>query len=345
MNITVKEIAGLLGGEISGDANVAINDVCKIEEGKEGGISFLSNQKYEKFIYDTAASAVVVNRDFEPKEETTATLIKVDDAYTAFSTLLEEYVRLKNLIKAGIEQPSFLGENATYGEGVYLGAFSYLGRNVVLGKNVKIYPHAFIGDNTTIGDNTIIFSGVRIQENTEIGKFCTIHPGAVIGADGFGFAPQPDGSYKPIPQVGNVKIGNHVSIGANTTIDCATMGSTIIEDGVKLDNLIQIGHNVKIGKNTAIAAQTGISGSATIGSQCVVAGQVGIAGHLNIGNNTSIGAQAGVIRNSQEGDIIVGSPAVDRKDFFKAWTVHKNLPKILKRIEDLEEKIVNSPSV
>lgn len=342
MELTTEQIARLLGGELRGSESVTINKVAKIQEAQPGSISFLSNLKYENFIYSTKASAVIVSKSFSPKNELNTTLILVDDAYTSFTMLLEEYHRLTSFRKVGIENPSYIGPGSTTDENVYRAAFSYIGENCTIGKNVKIYPHVYIGDNVTIGNNSIIHPGVKIYTHSIIGNHCTIHAGAVIGSDGFGFAPQKDGSYREIPQVGNVILENHVSIGSNTVIDCATMGSTIIREGVKLDNLIQIAHNVEIGKHTVIAAQSGVSGSTQIGENCVVGGQVGFVGHLKIANRSSFGAQSGVGKNIlQEGGAYHGSPAFDYKKYLRAMTVFKKLPDLQKRIEELEEKILN----
>ncbi|MFN3405943.1 MAG: UDP-3-O-(3-hydroxymyristoyl)glucosamine N-acyltransferase [Cytophagaceae bacterium] len=346
MEFTTQQIAQLIGGEIKGDNSLKINRLAKIQEAAPGSISFLSNLKYENFIYSTDASAVIVNKAFVPKTEVKTTLILVDDPYTSFSTLLEEYSRIVNFVKVGIEQPSYLGENSVTGSKIYRGAFSYIGNNCSIGDNVKIYPHVYIGDNVKIGNNCILYPGVKVYAGTVIGNYCTLHSGVVIGSDGFGFAPQADGTYKTIPQIGNVIIGNHVDIGSNTVIDCATMGSTIIHDGVKLDNLIQIAHNVEIGKNTVIAAQSGISGSTKIGENCVIGGQVGIVGHITIANKTSIGAQSGVGKSiEKEGTAIQGSPAFDYKKQLKSVTIYRKLPELQKRIEELEEKIINLPTL
>lgn len=281
MEFTVQQIAGMLKGIVSGDGSRKINMLAKIQEAKSGQIAFLSNPKYEPYLYTTKASAVIVKKDLELKKEIESTLILVDDPYLSFTVLLEEYHKLTSYQKSGIEMPSFIGENSVTGIAVYRGAFSYIGNNVNIGDNVKIYPHAYVGDNARIGDNCIIHSGVKLYAGTQIGNNCIIHSGTVIGSDGFGFAPQPDGTYKTIPQLGNVIIEDNVSIGGNTVIDCATLygDATIIRQGVKLDNLIQIAHNVEIGKNTVIAAQTGVSGSTKVGDNSIIAGQVGIAGH------------------------------------------------------------------
>ena len=339
MKFTVKQIAALLGGEVAGDDELAITGLAKIEEGKPGDISFLSNLKYEPHLYTTQASAVIVDRSFEPKKPVISSLIFVDSSYLAFTRLLEEYKRLQSSGRVGVEQPAYVGEGSQLGEQIYLGAFSYVGKNCQVGREVKIYPHAYIGNNVRIGDHTIIHPGARILDNCIIGTRCVIHPNAVIGSEGFGFAPQADGAYKAIPQLGNVVLEDEVNIGANTTIDCATMGSTIIRKGAKLDNLIQIGHNVEIGRNTVIAAQTGISGSTKIGDNCVIAGQVGFAGHLTIANGTKVGAQSGVGKNvEQEGTAINSSPAFGLKESMRSLAVFRRLPELEQRLTKLEKK-------
>ncbi|MEZ0486435.1 UDP-3-O-(3-hydroxymyristoyl)glucosamine N-acyltransferase [Fibrella aquatica] len=340
MEFTVRQIAALLNGDISGNDTLKVSQLSKIEEATPGCISFLSNLKYEPFLYTTQASAVIVDRSFEPREAVSTTLIKVENAYLAFTQLLEEYHRQISFARVGIEQPSFVHESSCMGEGVYLGAFAYVGKQCKIGKNVKIYPHTYIGDNVTIGDNSIIHSGAKLIDNTVVGKHCIIHPNAVIGSDGFGFAPQADGTYKTIPQLGNVVLEDNVSVGSNTTIDCATMGSTIIRQGAKLDNLIQIGHNVEIGRNTVIAAQTGISGSTRIGDNCVIAGQVGFAGHLTIANGTKVGAQSGVGKNiTEEGISLNGSHAFLMRDNMRSQAIFRRLPELERRVSDLEKKI------
>lgn len=345
MEFTVNQIAGLLGGEVKGAGDASINMLAKIQEAKEGQIAFLSNPKYEQYIYTTKASAVIVRRDFVPKKEIQSTLILVDDPYVSFTLLLEEYHKFLNFQKAGIEEPCFLGNNSVTGENIYRGAFSYIGNNVKIGDNVKIYPHVYIGDNVSIGNNTILHAGVKIYSDTVIGNNCAIHAGTVIGSDGFGFAPQEDGTYKTIPQLGKVIIEDNVAIGANTVIDCATFfgDATLIHEGVKLDNLIQIAHNVEIGKNTVIAAQTGISGSTKVGENCMLAGQVGIAGHLIIANNTSLGAQAGVSKSiTKEGQRLLGYPVFDIKEYFRSYAVFKKLPDLSYRLKELENKVNSS---
>jgi len=345
MQFTIKQIAAMLGGEVKGSGDEKINMLGKIQDARKGQIAFLSNPKYEQFIYTTQASAVIVKKDFQPKKEISCSLILVDDPYSSFTALLEEYHKLVSFQKSGIEQPCFIGENSTTGKDIYRGAFSYIGSNVKIGDNVKIYPHVFIGDNTHIGDNTILHSNVKLYSGTRVGNNCVIHAGTVLGSDGFGFAPQEDGTYKTIPQLGNVLIEDNVTIGANTVIDCATLfgDSTIIRQGVKMDNLIQIAHNVEIGKNTVIAAQSGISGSTKIGENCVFAGQVGVAGHLVIANNTSVGAQAGISKSiKEEGQKLLGYPVLDVKDYFKSYAIFKQLPDINHRLRQLEEKVDSS---
>ena len=340
MKFTAAQIAEILDGEVIGNPNAEVFKLSKIEEGTEGSLTFLANPKYVNFIYTTKASVAIVNHNFEPESAITTTLIKVEDAYSSFSKILEYYNQVK-LMKSGIEQPSVISENVTYGENLYLGSFSYIGKNVVIGDNVKIYPNTFIGDNVTIGDNTLLFAGVRIYSESVIGTNCTIHSGAIIGSDGFGFAPNADGTYSKIPQIGNVILEDNVEVGSCTTIDRATMGSTIIKKGVKLDNQIQIGHNVEIGDNTVIAAQVGISGSTKIGQNCVIGGQAGIAGHITIGNNVRIQGQSGVSRNVKDGEVLQGYPAMGFKDYFKSYVHFKNLPKIVSEIQELKNKVNN----
>lgn len=337
MEFTVGQIAQLLSGTVVGDASAVIRSAAKIEDGAPGCISFLANPKYEPHLYTTQSTAVLVNRGYEPKKDVSTNLIYVEEAYLAFSKLLEEYRKFTQQTRIGVEQPSFLGENSPMGTDGYRGAFSYIGKNCTIGSRVKIYPQAYIGDQVTIGDDTVIHPGVRIYDNTVIGSHCTVFANSVIGGDGFGFAPQPDGTYKTIPQLGNVVIEDHVSIGSNTTIDCATMGSTVIRAGVKIDNLVQIAHNVEVSKNTVIAAQSGISGSTKIGEQCVIAGQVGIAGHLTLANGTKVGAQAGVGKNiKKEGLSLSGSPAYELSAHLRAQAHVRKLPQIEKRIQELE---------
>lgn len=338
MKFTAEQIAGILEGDIVGDPNVEVDKLAKIEEGTEGAITFLANPKYTSYIYSTKASITIVSDSFKPEEELTTTLIKVVDPYKAFSKLLEYYNQVK-LNKSGIENPSYISETASYGDNLYLGAFSYLGENVKLGDDVKIYPNAFIGDNVVIGNNVMIFPGAKIYSETVIGNNCVIHGGAIVGADGFGFSPDDKGVYSKVPQIGNVIIEDHVDVGAGTTIDRATLGSTIIRKGVKLDNQIQIAHNVEVGEHTAIAAQTGIAGSSKIGKNCLIGGQVGIAGHIQIGNRVKIQAQSGIGRNIKDDEVIQGSPAFGYNDWNKAYVHFRNLPKIEDRLTQLEKKL------
>jgi UDP-3-O-[3-hydroxymyristoyl] glucosamine N-acyltransferase len=336
MKFTAAQIAGILEGEVVGNPDAEVYKLSKIEEGTKGSLTFLANPKYVNFIYTTAATITIVNNDFVPENELTTTLIKVEDAYQSFSKLLEYYNQVK-LMKSGIELPSVISENVTYGEQLYLGSFSYIGKNVTIGNNVKIYPNCFIGDNVTIGDNCIFFAGVKIYSETEIGNNCNFHSGCVVGSDGFGFAPTEDGTFSKIPQIGNVIIEDDVEIGANTTIDRATLGTTLIRKGVKLDNHIQVAHNVEIGENTVIAAQTGIAGSTKIGSNCIIGGQVGIAGHITIGNNVRIQAQSGVGKNVNDGEVLQGSPSFGYADYSKSYVHFRNLPKIVSDIEELKK--------
>ncbi|MTI30639.1 UDP-3-O-(3-hydroxymyristoyl)glucosamine N-acyltransferase [Xanthovirga aplysinae] len=338
MEFKVLQIAQLIDGEVEGDQEAVIKNVGKIEDAQEGDISFLANPKYENYIYNTNATAVIVRKDFIPTKSISTILIKVDDPYTGFSSLLEQYEKMMVSHKSGVESPSFLGENSSHGEGIYRGAFSYIGKNVEIGKDVKIYPNVYIGDNTVIGDHTILYAGVKVYANSKIGSHCVLQAGAVIGSDGFGFAPQPDGSYKRIPQLGNVILDDFVDVGANTTVDCATMGSTVIHKGAKIDNLVQVAHNVEIGKNTVIASQTGISGSTKIGNECVIGGQVGIVGHIEIGNGVQIGAQSGVGRSMKDNAKIIGSPAMDKTKYGRIIAVFRNLPELRSRVYQLEKK-------
>jgi len=337
MKFTAQQIAGILEGDIVGNPDVEVFKLSKIEEGSEGSLTFLANPKYTQYIYNTKASVTIVNKDFKPENKLDTTLIKVNDAYKAFSKLLEYYNDIKRN-KIGIEQPSFISDSATHGDQVYIGAFTYIGENATIGNNVKIYPNSYIGDNVSIGDNVVIFSGAKIYSDCVIGNECVINSGVIIGADGFGFTPNESGEYTKVPQTGNVVLEDNVDIGASTTIDRATLGSTIIRSGVKLDNQIQIAHNVEIGKNTVIAAQTGIAGSAKIGENCQIGGQVGIAGHLTIGNNVKIQAQSGIGRNVKDNEVLQGSPAFSYSDYNKSYVYFKNLPKIMKNISELEKK-------
>ncbi|WP_445719275.1 UDP-3-O-(3-hydroxymyristoyl)glucosamine N-acyltransferase [Flavobacterium sp.] len=337
MKFTAAQIAGILEGEVIGNPDAEVFKLSKIEEGTKGSLTFLANPKYNNYIYSTQATITIVNHTFEPEQDITTTLIKVEDAYQSFSKLLEYYNQVK-LMKSGIEQPSVISENVVYGTDLYLGSFCYVGKNVTIGNNVKIYPNSFIGDNVTIGDNCVFFAGVRIYSETEIGHNCTIHSGTIIGSDGFGFAPQEDGTFTKVPQIGNVIIEDNVEIGACTTVDRATLGSTIIRKGVKLDNHIQVAHNVEIGENTVIAAQTGIAGTTKIGKNCLIGGQVGFAGHLVIGDGVKIQAQSGIGKNIEAGEVVQGSPAFNYGDFAKSFVHFRNLPKIVSDLEELKNK-------
>ena len=338
MKFTAEQIAGILNGEVVGNPNAEVSKLAKIEEGIPGSLTFLSNPKYQNYIYTTQATITIVNKNFEPENPITTTLIKVDDPYQAFSKLLEYYNQVK-LMKSGIEQPSVISEGVTYGDDLYLGSFCYVGKNVKIGNNVKIYPNTFIGDNVVIGDNCVFFAGVRVYSETEIGNNCVIHSGVIVASDGFGFAPNEDGTYSKIPQIGNVILEDDVEIGACTTIDRATMGSTIIRKGVKLDNQIQIAHNVEIGENTVIAAQTGIAGSTKIGKNCMIGGQVGVAGHITIGDNVRIQAQSGIGKSLKDGEVVQGSPAFTYGDFSKSYVHFRNLPKIVSDLDALKKKL------
>ncbi len=339
MKFKAEEIALYLKGEVVGDPEVTVSNVSKIEEGKEGTLAFLANPKYENFLYTSDASIVLVNKDFVPREPVKATLIKVNDAYQAFAALLDLYMQARESLKSGVEQPSFIHQSSELGQNCWVAAFAYIGRNVRIGEHVKIYPHVYVGDNVTIGDGTILYSGVKVYDDTVIGRRCILHSGAVVGSDGFGFAPQKDGSYKKIPQIGNVILEDDVEIGANTTIDCGTMGSTILRKGVKLDNLIMIAHNCEVGDHTVMAALTGLAGTSKVGKYCKFAGQVGLAGHLTIGDNVQIGAQSGVSKNVKSNEIILGSPAFDYKQAIRMYTVLRNLPQLRQEVIDLQKEV------
>lgn len=336
MEFTASQIAGILEGEVVGNPEIAVHRLSKIEEGVTGSLTFLANPKYTPYVYSTKASIIIVNRDFTPEQRLSPTLIKVDDAYKSFSKLLSYYNQVKSN-KTGMESPVFISESARYGDNFYMGAFSYLGSNVRIGQDVKIYPNVYIGDNVTIGDRTVVFAGAKIYSETAIGKDCVIHSGAIIGADGFGFAPNENGEFSKVPQTGNVVLEDHVDVGAGTTIDRATLGSTILRRGVKLDNQIQIAHNVEIGEHTVIAAQTGVAGSTKIGKQCMIGGQVGIVGHIIIGDRVKIQAQSGISRNIKDDEVLQGSPALAYGDYNKSYVHFKNLPRLVNRIENLEK--------
>lgn len=339
MEFTAQQIAELINGEIEGDASQLVRDVSKIEEGRPETLTFLANPKYEQHIYTTEASVVIVNKSFVPDKPLKPTLIKVDDAYQSLGRLLQFYESSRPR-KTGIEQPSFIHETVNIGDFAYIGAFAYISENSKIGKNVQIWPGVFIGEGVEIEDDTIIHAGVKIYKHCKIGAACIIHAGSVIGSDGFGFAPGPDGKFQKIPQIGNVILEDYVEIGANTTIDRATMGSTIIRGGAKLDNLVQVAHNVEIGNNTVIAAQTGVAGSTRIGSNCMIGGQVGIAGHLKIGDKTKIAAQAGIGKNvPAEGTTLMGSPAFDARQYNKSYVIFRKIPEIYKQLQEIQKKI------
>lgn len=338
MEFSASKIADFLQGSLEGDADVTVTQFAKIEEATKGTLTFLANPAYTSYIYTTNASIVLVREDFVPEKPIGSTLIRVKDPYGALARLLELY---KGNIpeKTGISQLAFISPTAEVGENAYIGEFAYIGDKVKMGKNVKVYPHCYIGDNVHIGDDTILYSGVRIYEQSQIGRDCTLHANAVIGADGFGFAPQTDNNYKKVAQIGNVVIEDNVEIGAGTTIDRATLGSTIIRKGVKLDNLIQIGHNVVVGENTVMAAQCGVAGSTKIGKNCMIGGQAGISGHLTIGDNVKMAAQCGVPSTVKDGQIIMGSPAMEASQYRKAFIYFRNFEKLVKRIDELEKEI------
>ncbi|MFY8020964.1 MAG: UDP-3-O-(3-hydroxymyristoyl)glucosamine N-acyltransferase [Bacteroidia bacterium] len=339
MQITAGELSQLLNGTIEGDANVKIHTVAKIEEGTTGALSFLANPKYEPFIYETGSSAVLVNADFKPSQPVKTTLIRVENAYSSFTFLLEKFGNPSHQLK-GIESGSMISDKAKIGVDVYVGGLSYISEKAEVGDYTKIYPQVFIGIGSKIGKNCILYPGVKIYHDCVIGDNCIIHAGAVIGSDGFGFAPQADKSYKKIPQTGNVIIENDVEIGANTTVDRATMGSTIIRQGVKLDNLVQIAHNVEVGKHTVMAAQSGIAGSSKIGTAVVIGGQVAISGHIEIADGNQIGGQSGIIASIKENDKKwFGTPALEYKESLRSLAVHRKLPELLKRIETLEKAL------
>jgi UDP-3-O-[3-hydroxymyristoyl] glucosamine N-acyltransferase len=341
MEFSAAQIAGILNGEVHGDPEITVSGLSKIEEGQSNTLSFLANMKYEEFLYSTGASIVIVNKDFEPKKElpATLTLVKVDDAYSCFAKLLDVYNEMRQK-QPQIEQPSFVSSSAKIGEEVYIGAFAYVSEDAVIAKGVKIYPNAYIGEGVSIGENTTIFPGVKIYRDCKIGANCIIHAGTVIGADGFGFAPDEDGNFQKVPQIGNVVIEDEVEIGANCAIDRATLGSTIIRKGAKIDNLVQIAHNVEIGKKSAMAAQVGVAGSAKIGERVMVGGQAGISGHIKIADGTMIVAQSGIPGNvKKSGQILMGSPGIPMDDFKKSYFGFRKLPYILQKLRELEDRI------
>jgi len=336
MEFTARQIADVLNGKVEGDPEVVVSRLAKIEEGLPGTMTFLANPLYTPHIYTTKASIIIVNEDFVPAQPIAGTLIRVENAYTSFAKLLEIFQNLQSG-KKGISPHAFISKNANIGEDVYIGEFVSVGENAMIGNQVHLYPQTFIGDNVTIGDKTTIFAGVKIYHDCVVGSDCTLHAGIVIGADGFGFAPQADNQYKKVIQAGNVVIHDNVEIGANTTIDRATLGSTVIHRGVKIDNLVQLAHNVEIGENTVIAAQTGISGSTKIGKNCMIAGQVGIVGHLNIGDNVKIGAQSGIEHDIKDGDVFLGTPALEAGKTRRLYVYWRNFDQLAKKIYQLEK--------
>lgn len=337
MQFTAAQIAKLIDGTIDGNPDILINSFGKIEEATEGQLSFLANPKYEDYLYCTKASIVIINENQAVERETDATLIRVSNAYSAFATLLSKYQELATGKLSGIQEPSYIAETATLGDNIFVGAFSYIGNNVTIGRNVKIFPQVFIGDNVKIGDDCILHPGVRILYDCRLGNNVIIHSGTVLGSDGFGFAPQPDGSFQKVPQIGNVVVEDNVEIGANATIDRATMGSTIIHSGAKLDNLIQVAHNVEVGSNTVIAAQAGVSGSTKLGKNVMIGGQAGIVGHIQIADGSKINAQSGVSKSiKQPNSSVTGSPAYDYTSALRSQAITRNLPDMEKRIKDLE---------
>ena len=339
MEFTVQQIADYLKGTIEGDASVKVSELSKIEEGRPGTLTFLSNPKYTQYIYTTQASACLVNKDFVAEKELTTTLIRVDNAYECLARLLALVESVKPR-KQGISAKAEIDESAKIGENVYIGAFVVIGAGVEIGDNVQIYPNTFIDDNVTIGEGTVIYAGVKIYEGCRVGKHCVLHAGAVVGSDGFGHAPDAEGHYHKIPQIGNVVIEDDVELGANTTVDRATMGSTIIRRGVKIDNLVQVAHNVEIGEDTVIAAQSGIAGSTTIGRRCMLGGQVGISGHIMIADGSIFGAQSGVPSNIKEpNQIWQGYPVMPIMGFRRLTVLQKQLPDLSRRVHELEKKI------
>lgn len=340
MQFTASQIAAIIKGNIEGDGNVKVDSFAKIEESTEGCLSFLANPKYEEYLYTTNASIVIINDSLQLKNPVKSTLIKVPDAYSAFAVLLKHYDQLITQQLVGIQQPSYISETAILGNQIFIGAFAYLSSKVSVGNNSKIYPNVFLGNNVTIGENCTIHPGVCIYHNCVVGNNVTIHSGSVIGSDGFGFAPQNNGGYSKVPQIGNVVVEDWVEIGSNTTIDRATMGSTIIKSGTKLDNLIQIAHNVEIGNNTVIAAQVGVSGSTKIGKNVMIGGQAGIVGHINIADGSKINAQSGVSKSLKKPDsIVTGTPAFDYTASLRSQAIQRNLPDLEKRVKDLEKLI------
>jgi UDP-3-O-[3-hydroxymyristoyl] glucosamine N-acyltransferase len=340
MQFSAAQIALLINGRIEGDPNVTVGSFGKIEQAGAGQLAFLANPKYEEYLYTTEASVTIVNETLELKQPVKTTLIRVADAYTAFASLLTKYQEIEAQQLTGIQEPAYISATARVGEKVFIGAFAYLGDGVVIGNNVKIHPQVYLGTNVRVGDNTVLHPGVKIYHDCVIGKNVTIHAGTVIGGDGFGFAPQADGTFKKVPQIGNVEIEDFVEIGSNATIDRATMGSTLIRTGAKLDNLVQVAHNVDVGHHTVIAAQAGISGSTKVGNGVMIGGQAGLVGHLQIADGARINAQSGVTKSIKTpGGAVTGSPAYDYTSALRSQALSRNLPELEKRLKELEEQI------
>ena len=343
MKFSAAQIASILGGTVEGDPKQEVSSLSKIEEGQPETLSFLANLKYEPHVYTTKASVVIINKNFIPKKSLpeTLTLVKVDDAYASFAKLLGYYNSLQRK-PAKIEQPSFIDDSAKIGKEVYIGAFSYIGENVHIGDNVQIYPNCYIGDNAVVGDGSILYANASVYHNCKVGKNCILHAGSVIGSDGFGFAPDEEGNFSKVPQIGNVILEDNVEVGANSTIDRATLGSTILREGVKVDNLVQIAHNVEVGRNSAMAAQVGVAGSTKIGKRVMVGGQAGISGHISIADDTKIVSQSGIPGNvKKSGKTLMGSPGIPMDDFKKSYFGFRKLPYILEKLRELENKINN----
>lgn len=344
MQFLAQQIAQLINGEVEGDANASVHSFGKIEEAAEGQLSFLANPKYEEYLYTSKASIIILNKSFALKQPVSAALIRVEDAYTAFATLLDFYQNMQQQQLVGIEQPCYISDSAVIANNVYVAAFAYVGKNVKIGKDSKIFPHVFLGEGVVVGDNVIIHSGVKIYHHCKLGNNITIHSGTIIGSDGFGFAPQADGTFKKVPQIGNVVIEDNVEIGANATIDRATIGSTLIRSGAKLDNLIQIAHNVEVGNQTVIAAQAGISGSTKLGNNVMIGGQAGVVGHISLADGTKVNAQSGVSKSTQPNAALTGSPAGEYTSMLRSQAVMKRLPELEKRIAELE-KLLKTQSI
>lgn len=339
MKFTAQIVADFLKGEIVGNANAEVNNVSKIEEGKPGTLAFLANPKYEHFLYTTEASIVLINNSFEPSQPVKATLIKVENAYEAFASLLDLYAQAKPR-KTGIDPTASISPSAKIGENAYVGAFAVIGDDAVVGNNARIYPQVYVGDRVTVGDDCLFYPGVKIYEECKIGHRVTIHGGTIVGADGFGFAPQSDNQYKKIPQIGIVILEDDVEIGANVCVDRATMGATVVRRGAKIDNLVQVAHNVEIGENTVMAAQTGIAGSTKVGKDCMFGGQVGLAGHISIANGTKLGAQSGVLSSiKKEDQTLIGSPIIPITDYMKSSVLFRKLPLLSQQINKLEREL------